>query len=446
MVIVRFIKSLYLSNRLFLLLGIVIILFCASYFSRYLFPIAQFSLLGTGVLLIADIIILFLPGSDVSVARTVPVQLGLGDTQHVRISVMSRMRLNLKATIIDEAPFQFQLRNLSLRTNTEPGERAEVMYDITPTERGEYEFGNVNVYFLGLFGLISRRFTIEQQKKCVVYPSILQMKKFELKISSRLTLSQGIKKIRRLGHNNEFEQIKSYVVGDDFRSINWKATSRRHELMVNQFQDEKSQPVYCVIDKSRVMRPAFKGLTLLDHAINTSLVLTNIALNKYDRAGLITFSDKIGAVLQAERTPAQLKKIIEVLYRQRTRFLEANYELLFHTTQQYVKGRSLFILFTNFDSLYGMQRVMPILRKINQRHLLMVVFFENTELNSAIGADVKSMNDIYLNTIAHRFSEEKKYMVNELRKYGIQALLTTPEKLSIDTINKYLELKSRGMI
>ncbi|MFI5204338.1 MAG: DUF58 domain-containing protein [Flavobacteriales bacterium] len=443
---VYFIQSLYLNNRLFLLLGSVVILFCASYFERYIFPIAQFSLLGVGVLLIADILILYLPGSGVSVARSVPVQLSLGDLQHVRISIMSRMRLTLKATVVDEAPFQFQLRAMELPVRAEPGERADVKYDITPTERGEYEFGNVNVYFHGLFGLISRRFKVVQQKKCAVYPSILQMKKFELKISSRVTLSQGIKKLRRLGHNNEFEQIKTYVVGDDYRNINWKATSRRHELMVNQFQDEKSQPVYCVIDKSRVMRPAFKGLTLLDHAINASLVVTNIALNKYDRAGLITFSDKIGAVLQADRTPGQLKKIIEVLYRQRTRFLEANYELLFHTTQQYVKGRSLFILFTNFDSLYGLQRVLPILRKINQRHLLMVVFFENTELTSVIGSDVKNVSDIYLNTIAQRFSEEKKYMVNELRKYGIQALLTTPEKLSIDTINKYLELKSRGMI
>jgi uncharacterized protein (DUF58 family) len=265
-------------------------------------------------------------------------------------------------------------------------------------------------------------------------------------MSSRVTLSQGIKKIRRLGHNNEFEQIKTYVVGDDFRTINWKATSRRHELMVNQYQEEKSQPVYCIIDKSRVMRPAFNGLTLLDHAINTALVLTNIALNKYDRAGLITFSDKIGAIIPAERTPAQLKRIIEVLYKQKTRFLEANYELLLSTTQQYVKGRSLFILFTNFDSLYGLQRVLPVFRRINKRHLLLVVFFENTELSSVVRSEVKTINDIYLNTIAQRFNEEKKYMINELRQYGIQTLLTSPEKLSIDTLNKYLELKSRGMI
>ena len=81
-----------------------------------------------------------------------------------------------------------------------------------------------------------------------------------------------IKKIRRLGNNNEFEQIKNYVQGDDYRSINWKATSRRGELMVNQYQDERSQQVYCLIDKSRSMRMPFKGMTLLDWAPKAALL------------------------------------------------------------------------------------------------------------------------------------------------------------------------------
>jgi uncharacterized protein (DUF58 family) len=103
----------------------------------------------------------------------------------------------------------------------------------------------------------------------------------------------GIKKIRRLGHNNEFEQIKNYVQGDDIRTVNWKATSRRNELMVNQYQDERAQHIYSVIDKSRSMRMPFNDLTLLDYSINSTLAFSNICLRKGDKVGLMTYSDKL---------------------------------------------------------------------------------------------------------------------------------------------------------
>ena len=125
------------------------------------------------------------------------------------------------------------------------------------------------------------------------------MKRFELKSFHKLSDKKGIKKMRRIGHSYEFEQIKNYVRGDDYRSINWKATSRRAQLMVNQFQDERAQQVYSMIDKSHAMKMPFNELSLMDYAINTSLVIPNVALQKHDRAGLLTFSDKIGSVHQS---------------------------------------------------------------------------------------------------------------------------------------------------
>src|SRR5690606_29643392 len=104
------------------------------------------------------------------------------------------------------------------------------------------------------------------------------------------SLDYGIKKVRRLGHTMEFEQIKDYVLGDDLRTINWKATAKKNQLMVNQFQDEKSQPIYTIIDKGRVMEMPFSGLSLLDHAINSSLAISNVALKKHDKAGVFSFS------------------------------------------------------------------------------------------------------------------------------------------------------------
>jgi uncharacterized protein (DUF58 family) len=348
--------------------------------------------------------------------------------------------------VFDEVPYQLQWRNFNIRLNLGMGERKSYAYQIRPTERGKFLFGKVNIFCSSFLGFVQRRITAGQQFECACYPSVLQMRRYELKLTNKVTLNEGIKKIRRLGHNNEFEQIKPYVKGDDYRGINWKATSRKHELMVNQYQDEKSQQVYCIIDKSRVMRMAFGGLSLLDHSINSALVISNTALIKYDRAGVLTFGDKIGSHIQAERTPGQLKKILELLYRQKTKFLEANYELLHYSVQKHVRGRSLLFLYSNFESQYSLQRAMPVLRKISQRHLLVVIFFHNTEFDSIMQSQAGNLKEVYLKTITEKFSEEKKRMVFELRQYGIQTILTTPQNLSIDTINKYLELKSRGMI
>ena len=174
-----------------------------------------------------------------------------------------------------------------------------------------------------------------------VYPSVKEMKKYELLVFKQQRTSTGIKRIRRLGNTSEFEQIKNYVQGDEIRKINWKATSRKNELQVNQYQEEQSQQVYCIIDKSKSMEMDFNGLSMLDYAINSTLVFSNIALRKGDKAGLITYADKIGTTISAERSGDQMRRIQEALYNQKSLFNESDFELLYNTIRRVIKTRSL---------------------------------------------------------------------------------------------------------
>ena len=279
-----------------------------------------------------------------------------------------------------------------------------------------------------------------------VYPSFLQMRQFELLAATNRLNELGIKKIRRIGHSMEFEQVKDYVQGDDYRTLNWKATARKGQLMVNNFTDEKSQQVYCVIDKGRVMKMPFDGMSLLDYAINATLVLSNVALLKQDKAGLVTFSEQIGAFLTASSRPVQMESILEVLYNQKTRYLESDFERLYAALRRKVSQRSLIVLFTNFESITGMQRHLPYLRKIAAHHLLLVVFFENTELKTLVASKANSVEEVYVKTLAEKFAYEKRLMAKELQQYGILSILTPPEELTVNTINKYLELKARQSI
>ncbi|MFZ1311569.1 MAG: DUF58 domain-containing protein, partial [Chitinophagaceae bacterium] len=184
----------------------------------------------------------------------------------------------------------------------------------------------------------------------------------------------------------------------------------------------------------------------LDYAINASLVLSNVALVKQDKAGLITFEKNLDTFLPADKKPTQMNLVLETLYKQRTDFLEADFEKLFSVIRNRITNRSLLVLFTNFESMESLQREMPALKKIARYHLLLVVFFENTELKSLIERKTSSIEDIYIKTIAEKFTYEKKLMVKELHKNGIPSILTTPEGLTINTVNKYLELKTRMSI
>ena len=237
------------------------------------------------------------------------------------------------------------------------------------------------------------------------------------------------------------------MTDDDIGSINWKATARRGgDLMVNNYTDERSQQVYCIIDKGRVMKMPFEGMTLLDYAINATLVLAKVALIKQDRAGLVTFAENIGHFLPADRKAAQMGNILETLYNQQTKFLESNFEKVYALVRTRITQRSLVILFTNFESLSGLQRQLPYIRSIARNHLVLVVFFENTELRQLTEDRADSMESLYTKTIAEQFAFEKKLIVKELQQHGIFTILTAPQNLTVNTVNKYLELKGRQAI
>lgn len=377
--------------------------------------------------------------------RLLPNKLSNGDENEIFICLTNKQKFALRLKIIDELPIQFQIRNFEINLNLNPDEVKQISYSIRPVERGEYTFGSVNVFTSTFIGLLSRRIQFDADKSVANYPSFLQFKKYDFLAFSKTHQPFGLKKIRKLGDTMEFEQIKDYVIGDNVRNINWKATAKRASLMINQFQDEKSQPIYCVIDKGRVMKMPFAGLSLLDYSINAALVLSNIVLKKYDKAGIFTFSRKLEDKVKAERRNSQMELILNTLYNIETDFSESDFSRLYLEIKQTLKQRSLLLLFTNFETRDALERQLKYLRALNKSHLLVVIFFENTELTDFIKKPAETTQEIFDKVIAEKFIHEKKLIVNELKKHGILSILTMPEDLTLKTINKYLEIKARGM-
>lgn len=441
-----FFTSLYLNPRFFYATGAIILLMTLSYSILILLPVSLTALVILLLLTALDGMRLYGKQVKVESNRTTPKVMSLGDKNSIRIAVRNNSTVRLFIDVVDELPEQFQARSFTRKLGLAPKQSDTHEYDVTPVSRGEYHFGNIHCFISSTLGLVKRKITSPEEDVVPVYPSIIQMKRYELKSFIRTSTEYGVKRMQRMGHSYEFEHIKHYVSGDDYRSINWKATGRRAQLMVNQYEDEKSQQVYCLIDKSRVMHMPFEGLSLLDYAVNSTLVISNIVLQKQDKAGLITFSDKIGTAIKAERSKQQLKHIIETLYNEQERPAEANYELMYMATRNLIKGRSLVFLFTNFESQYALQRVLPQLRKINRQHLLVVVFFENTEISKFALKQAETVEGIYEQITAEEYAYNKVQLTQQLKQFGIMSILTKPENLTVSAINKYLELKSRGLI
>ncbi len=442
----KFLQSLYINNRFFTALGSLVLCFVLSFLAPTILDYVIIALAVLVALLVLDILFVYRVQSGLKASRELPDKLSNGDENPVQILITNRYGTAINIHIIDELPAIFQKRDFFIKASLKTAESRTFMYSLRPVERGVYTFGALNIYVSSNLGLVSRRYKIDQDAAVPVYPSFLQLRRYELMAFTNRLKDYGLKKIRRIGHTMEFEQIKDYVLGDDVRNINWKATAKRNQLMINQFQDEKSQPVYSVIDQGRVMKMPFEGLKLLDYAINATLVISSIALKKGDKAGMFSFSRKVENQVIAQRRASQMNLILETLYNLDTDFKESDFSRLYVDIKRKITQRSLLLLYTNFETIDALHRQLPYLQAIAKSHLLVVVFFENTELKKMLTQPALTTKDIFEKTIAEKFIYEKKLIANELNAYGIQTILTEPQQLTVNTINKYLEIKARGLI
>jgi len=439
-------KSLYFNYIVYYAGFAAAAIFVGAYFIPVLMNVGWLVLICTLIAVCIDILLLYRSHQAINAYRHLPSRFSNGDPNKVSIEIQNDYDFPVHCQVIDELPFQLQERKWKRSLILPKGEQEQIKYSIIPQERGDYQFGAIHVFVASPLKLIRRKYSFLQEQTVKVYPSFFQMRRYQLLAMANRLQDAGVKRMRRLGHSLEFEQIKEYVRGEDYRTVNWKATARRGDLMTNSFTDERSQQVYCIINKGRIMKMPFEGLTLLDHAINASLVLSNVALMRQDKAGLITYAETIDTFIPADKKAPQLNLILEHLYRQTTNYMEPDMEKLFSAIRNRITQRSLLVLFTNYESLESLERELPALKRIAHYHLLMVVLFENTELKQLIEKPAANTEEIYIKTIAEKYNHDKRQMVKELQQNGIIGVLTTPQQLTINAINKYLELKNRQSI
>lgn len=435
----------FLRNRFFVLLVAVIVVMALGLVAAPLFGVAAVALALLLALTAADMIWLYL-GADVKVRRRCEPRFSNGEENPVRLTVVNRSAMRLGVTLIDEVPPELQQRHLEWHIRVGAHGEQTLRYRLRPTRRGEIRFGHVWAYASSVLGLAERRFRGGRPLTVKVYPSFLMLRRLDLRPVSDRLVEQGTKRIRRVGSNTEFEHIKEYVTGDDYRHINWKASARRMQPMVNVYYDERSQEVYSLVDMGRTMQVAAEGMTLLDHSINAALALSYVALNKDDQAGVATFDVHFNQLVRASRRSGQIHRIMETLYNATTAFGESDYSELCLALDRQLRRRSFVVLFTSFDALGSLYRQLPYLRQMNKRHRLLVVFYQDEEMRHFAASAPGDVEDYYQRVVAEKMMHERQLIVDVLQQQGIHSVLTSTRHLVIDVVNKYLEMKARRML
>lgn len=439
-------RTIFLTRRAFLLGWSVVLLLVLSWFWAPALVVGKLAVLALVLLVLADLFLLYGKRTGLSAERRTYERWSNGDVNPVTLLLKSEYGTDMHLRVLDELPVQFQKRDLVFTGLIAAYGRQTFEYTVRPVKRGVYSYGDIQAYVSSALGLVERRFSLAAAQEVAVYPSYLQLRTYELlAISDRLTLA-GIKRVRRVAQHAEFERIKDYVSGDDRRTVNWKATARRGKLMVNQYQDERAQQVYALIDSGRVMKMPFEGLSLLDHAINAALVISSIAMRKEDKAGLITFSNTVHDNLAASRQRGHMQKILQVLYAQGTDHRETDMEALFSTVRRSIHQRSLLLLFTNYESVNALKRQLPYLQRLARQHLVVPIFFLNTELDADLQQRPANTEELYIHTLTERAVHEKRLIARELERHGLPAILCRPQDLTVSVINRYLQIKARGVL
>lgn len=435
----------YLTTRFYAFAIVAILLLATGNYSAPFYTVGMAAVWLLLAATIADIAILYSRRGIVA-SRQLADRLSNGDDNDIRLRVESSCPFALRLTVIDETPFVFQRRDVDFLLRLKPREGKTIVYKLRPTQRGVYGFGRIRVFVRSALSLAERRYTCVESQDAKVYPSYLMLHKYELLAMNNRLTEMGVKRIRRAGNNTEFERIKEYVEGDNYRSLNWKASARRHQLMVNVYEDERSQQIVSIIDKGRPMQQAFQGMTLLDYAINASLMLSYVAVRKTDKAGLVCFADHTDTFVAPSRRHGQMERLLDALYSQQTRWSESDFGDMLATINKRLTKRSLLVVYTSFANTQAMTRQLPYLKQLNLRHKVLVVFFADNEMRDFVNSSPRSTEEYYQHVIVEKMLYEQRLIVSQLRQHGILSMLTTPQNLSVDVVNRYLELKERQAI
>lgn len=383
---------------------------------------------------------------ELEVERTVPVKLSIGVANPVSLRLANRSERLARIAGRETPPPGFEGERAITPLEIGPHGEAEIPFAFTPPSRGAFSFGDIGMRTLGPLGLAGKRFDVPATLGVRVYPDITAVTGYSL-LARRGALHEiGVRAARYAGVGTEYESLRDYEPGDDYRDIDWKATARRGSPVVRRFEAERSQTIVLAIDAGRLMTPRTGALTKLDRSINAALLLAWLASQAGDNVGLLVFARDVDVFLPPRKGHRQFLRILEALYSVEGRVEEPDYAGALRFLATRVTKRSLVVLFTELVGTEPSRRLLGVLGGIAPRHLPLVITQRNAEVERLATAVPDNESDVFRATVAQDLLHDKAGALRLLTARGSLVLDVEPESLSVAAVNRYLEIKARGRL
>ena len=324
--------------------------------------------------------------------------------------------------------------------------RAAVEYELRTKRRGAFAFERVYFRTFSALGLWQHYFDTPVESTLHVYPDMKQLAQYAvLARTDRLNLL-GMRRVRRIGMEHDFERLRDYTVDDNYKFIDWRSTARRRKLTVKDFQASQSQRLIFLVDCGRMMTNEAAGLSLLDHGFNALLMLAHVALSRGDSVGMITFSDRIHGFVPPRSGMSQMNRLLHAAFDRFPTLVESRYDEAFRYLNARCRRRSLVVLLTNVIDEVNTARVEAYLSNLTGRHLPMGILLRDHRLFDAVEAEEGEGSDVFEAAAAAGILSWRRQVLRDLESKGVLSLDVFPERMTAPLVNRYLEIKARNLL
>jgi uncharacterized protein (DUF58 family) len=352
----------------------------------------------------------------------------------------------IKGRFRDEPPPQFLASNREFNVDVHPGAEVEVSYLLTPSERGTDFFRGSFMRIKCPLGLVDRQVKLATEEEIRIYPNVLAMREFDF-LNQKGKLNQlGIRKSRMRGLGSDFESLRDYTKGDEFRKIDWKASARRGKLIVRQYEQERNQPVIICIDIGRRMLAEVDGISKLDYVLDSLLMLAQAVSLANDFVGLLVYSDVVKRYIPPRKGRNQLGFIIEAIHDLIPEPVESDPAAAFSFLASRWKRRSLLVNFTDVEDPEEAFALTTAFGPVARRHVSLLARVSDPRLKELFVKELESVDDLFLRTSALLFISDRKKATVALSAAGLHSLEAEPQDLAAALVSFYFDVKEKALI
>lgn len=334
------------------------------------------------------------------------------------------------------------MRALRVRARSENS----VAYRVRPMQRGDAKLGACYVRYQGVLRIAERWARVPIEQTVRIYPNLDEAKRHSIYLLRSRQLAAEKRRTRIRGIGREFESLREYQEGDEYRDICWTAAARRAKLVTRLYQIERSQTVWIVIDSGRLMRARVGQFSKLDHAVNAALSLAQVAMYSGDRVGLIAYGRGIRQQLPAAKGSAHLRQMIDRLALTREEGAEADHLQMAGRLLADQKRRSLIVWMTDLAETAMTPEVIEAASMMMPRHLVLFVVIGQPDLGELAARTPQSESEMYQVAAAQEMVHRRELLLARLRERGALAVEVSSGSVSPVLVNAYLQIKERSQL